>query len=149
MRTICLLAALLAGGWGGAHAAGEADIRELHIDPSTTRVAAIGKARLSLEPLKHAGGGFQGPYRVEVTMLPVGSESGQITITLPDASLHRLGSGGGGAVAFTGEAVSTDGNHSGVKGTATPSSGDGGAIRVRVDSKKGKLVFNTTYHLVR
>ena len=52
-------------------------------------------------------------------------------------------------MSFTGEAVSTDGNHSAVHGTATPSSGDGGAIRVRVESKKGKLVFNTMYHLVR
>ena len=149
MKQICsLLAVLLIAAWGSVRAAGPAELRELRIDPGTTRVAAIGKARLSVEPLARANGGFHGPYRVDVTMLPVGSESGQITITLSDANLHRLADGSG-AVPFTGEAVSTDGNHSAVHGTATPSSNDGGAIRVRVESKKGKLVFNTTYHLVR
>ena len=142
---------LLTMGWmvalGSVRAAGKADIREMQIDPSTTRVAAIGKARLSIETLKHEGGGFQGPYRVDVTMLPVGSEAGQLTITLSDADLDKLA--GGTAIQFTGQAVSKDGNHSDVRGTATPSAGDGGAIRVHVDSKKGKLVFNTKYRLVR
>ena len=146
-KTCCLLAVWCLGLLHGARAAGDADIRELHIDPSTTRVAAIGKARLSVEALTRQGGSFQGPYRVDVTMLPVGDEAGQLTIALSDANLHKLATGT--AIQFSGEAVSKEGNHSNVHGTATPSAGDSGAIRVKVEGKRGKLVFNTTYHLVR
>ena len=143
----CLLSLLLIGVAGSLRAAGDGEVKEMHIDPSTTRVAAIGQARLSVETLAHREGGFRGPYKVEVKMLPVGDEEGQFTITLSDANLRKLT--GGEEVSFTGEAVSQDGNHSEVRGTATPGSGDSGAIRVHVESKKGKLVFNTTYHLVR
>ena len=143
----CLPGVLLFGLWGNAWAAGDAAVKEMHIDPSSTRVAAIGKARLSVETLARQGGSFQGPYRVDVSMLPFGDEAGQLTITLPDANLRKLTEGK--AINFTGEAVSQDGNHSNVRGAATPSAGDTGAIRVHVDGKKGKLVFNTTYHLVR
>ena len=146
-KTCCWLVAWCLGLLGSAHAAGEANVRELHIEPSTTRVAAIGKARLSVEALTRQGENFQGPYRVEVTMLPVGDEAGQLTINVSEGNLHKLATGT--AIQFSGEAVSKEGNHSNVHGTATPSSGDGGAIRVKVDGKKGKLVFNTTYRLVR
>ena len=145
----CLLGLLLVGTGGNLRAAGEAAaVKEMHIDPSTTRVAAVGHAKLSVETLAHQDGGFRGPYKVDVTLLPVGNEAGQLTIALSDAKLHQL-TDGKGAVNFTGEALSQDGNHSDVRGTATPSSDAAGAIRVHVDSKKGKLVFNTTYHLVR
>ena len=145
-KTCCLLVVWGLGLLSRACATGDADIRELHIDPSTTRVAAIGKARLSVEALVRQGGNFQGPYRVDVTMLPVGDEAGQLTIALSDANLHKLTDGA--AIQFSGEANSKEGNHSDVHGTATPSSGDSGAIRVRVEGRRGKLVFNTTYHLV-
>ena len=144
----CCLVLLFVGLGNHALAAGDSAVKEMHLDPSTTRVAAVGHARLSVETLTHQGGGFQGPYRVDVTMLPVGDEAGQLTITLSDANLHKL-TDTKTAINFTGEAVSQDGNHSEVRGTATPSSADAGAIRVHVESKKGKLVFNTTYHLVR
>ena len=147
-KICCLLSFLLIGTTGGLRAAGDTAVKEMHIDPSTTRVAAIGHAKLSVETLTHEGGGFRGPYQVAVQMLPVGDEAGQLTINLSDAKLHQL-TDGKGAVNFTGEAVSQDGNHSEVRGTATPASADGGAIRVHVAGKKGNLVFNTTYHLVR
>ena len=54
-------------------------------------------------------------------------------------------------VRFTGQAVSQDGaDTSEVQGRATPTGGtDGGEIRIQVEGKKGKLIFHTTYHLVR
>ena len=132
---------------GTLHAAGDDAIKEMRIDPSDTRVAAIGKARLSVEPLVHADGTLRAPYKVEVSRLPVGDEEGQFTIKASDADLHKLTVGQ--SFQFSGQAVSKDGNTSEVHGTATPSSADGGVLKVRVDSKKGRLVFNTTYHLSR
>ena len=76
--------------------------------------------------------------------------TGQLTITLSNEALRKLAAGQ--AVDFSGQAASTNGNQSTVQGTATPAAGgsrDTGAIRVRIDSKKGKLVFKTTYHLVK
>ena len=146
-KLCCLLGLLLLGAGGSLRAAEDAAVKEMHIEPSTTRVAVVGHAQLSVQTLAHQGEAFRGPYKVEVRMLPVGDEAGELTINLSDANLHKLTNGQ--EVSFTGEAVAEDGNHSEVRGTATPSSGEGGAIRVHVASKKGKLVFNTTYHLVR
>ena len=123
--------------------------RELRID-SSTAPAPIGKAHLSVDALTRGGGdSWQGGYKVDVTPLSFASEQGKLTITLSNESLRKLTAGQ--AVDFSGQANSTNGNQSGVQGTATPADGskDTGAIRVRINSKKGKLVFKTTYHLVK
>ena len=124
--------------------------RELRIDSATTSVP-LGKARLSVDALTHGGKGdtWQGGYKVEVSPLSFASEEGELTITLPVESFRKLA--GGHPAEFNGQAVSTKGNNSSVQGTATPAGGgkDTGAINVRINSKKGKLVFKTTYHLVR
>lgn len=132
----------------------DAPVRELRIDPATTGVP-FGKAKLSVEPLvrdaKGKGGGdsLQANYKVEVSPISLASEEGSLTISVSSETLRKLAEGQ--PVDFTGQAVSTSGSRSSVQGTATPSKADKdtGAIRVRIDSKKGKLVFNTTYHLVR
>ena len=128
----------------------EAPARELRIDPATTN-APLGKAHLNVETLTHgAGDAWQGGYKVDVTPLSFAGEQGKLTITLSNEALRKLAAGQ--AVDFSGQAASTNGNQSTVQGTATPAAGgsrDTGAIRVRIDSKKGKLVFKTTYHLVK
>ncbi len=125
-------------------------MRELRIDPSTTGVP-LGRAKLSVDTLKHAGKGegLQAGYKVEVSPISLASEEGNLTISVSNETLRKLADGQ--QVDFTGEAVSTGGDHSAVRGTATPAkdSKDTGAIRVHIDSKKGKLVFKTTYHLTR
>ena len=128
-------------------AADGSDVKGMRIEPASTSVAVIGKARLSVEPLTRGEGGLHAPYKVEVTGLPTKGEEGEFTITLSKADFDQLASGH--ALDFGGKAHSSDGNTSTVRGTASPSSGDGGAIKVKVDSKKGKLVFNTTYRLTR
>lgn len=132
---------------GGLRAVGGSDIKSMSIEPATTRVAVVGKARLSVEPLVRGDGGLHAPYKVDVSGLPTGGEQGQFTITLAAADFDKLA--GGKSLNFGGRAVSQDGNTSTVRGTATPSSGDGGALKVKVESRKGKLVFNTTYRLAR
>ncbi len=126
----------------------DAPPRELRIESATTSVP-LGKAKLSVDALTRKGDAWQGGYTVDVSPLSFAGEKGQLTINLPGESVRKLT--GGQAVDFSGEADSTNGNHSTVQGTATPAGGskDSGAIRVRIDSKKGRLVFKTTYHLVK
>ena len=148
---LLLLAACCALCLGEARG-GEAAVRELRIDPATTGVP-LGKAKLSVDPLVRAEGkgkdGLQGNYKVEVSPISLASEDGSLTVAVTSEALRKLA--GGQPVDFTGQAVSTSGSQSAVQGTATPSKDnkDTGAIRVRIDSKKGKLVFKTTYHLVK
>ena len=130
-----------------ARAAEGGDIKGLRLEPATTKVALIGKARLSVDPLTRGDGGLHAPYKVDVSGLPTGSEHGQFKIAVSGADFDKLAAGQ--AVNFSGQAVSSEGNQSSVHGTATPSGKDGGAIKVKVDSKKGKLVFNTTYKVTR
>ena len=130
----------------------DAAVRELRLDPATTGVP-LGKAKLSVDPLTRSegkgGGSWQAHYKVEVSPVSLASEEGSLTVAVSDETLRKLV--GGQPVDFTGQAVSTGGSKSAVQGTATPAkdSKDTGAIRVRIDSKKGRLVFKTTYHLVK
>jgi hypothetical protein len=122
-------------------------VRQLRIDPSTTKVI-VGHARLSVDPLTRSGGSFGGGYRVEVSPLPIGNESGKLSVNLSDGELAKLAAGE--AIDFTGEAVSTQGNNSAVRGSATPAAGgNSGTLRVHIASRKGNLVFLTAYHLER
>ena len=125
----------------------DAAVRELRIEPSTTGVP-LGKAHLTVDPLTHGRDGLQGGYKVDVSPMSFASEQGRLTISASGETLRKLAEGQ--EVSFTGQAVSTGGNTSSVQGTATPGKEkDGGSIRVRIDSKKGKLVFKTTYRLVK
>ena len=122
-------------------------VRQLRIDPSSTQVL-VGEARLSVNPLTRGDDGLSGSYRVEVSPIPIGNEAGKLSIKLSDDDLRRLT--GGETIDFTGQAVSTSGNRSEVRGTATPRGSSGsGALRIHIASKKGKLVFRTSYHLDR
>lgn len=124
--------------------------RELRIDPGTTDVP-LGEARLNVEPLVRVSGkdSLQTAYRVDITPWTFKSEAGRFSVDISDADLRRLADGA--PVHFAGQAVSRDGsNTSAVQGRASPVPGqDGGTLRVQVDGKKGKLVFHTTYHLVK
>ncbi len=146
----CLLAFCVVFCLGlGTTRAEDAPVRELRIEPATTGVP-LGKARLSVDALvRGKGDGLQAGYKVEVSPISLASEEGSLTISVSNEMLRKLADGQ--PVDFTGQAVSTSGNNSAVRGTATPSKDgkDTGTIRVHIDSKKGKLVFKTTYHLVR
>ena len=125
-------------------------MRELHIDPATTGVP-LGKAKLSVDPLVRSkeGGGLQAHYKVDVSPISLASEEGSLVISVTSETLRKLADGN--PVDFSGQATSTGGSKSAVQGTATPAKDnkEAGSIRVKIDSKKGKLVFKTTYQLVR
>ena len=132
-----------------AEAPAATSVRQLRIETSTAQVI-VGRARLSVDPLTHTGSTMSGSYKVEVSPIPVGNEEGKLSVKVTDDDLRKLANGQ--TVQFTGQAVSTSGNTSEVRGTATPAGGgggDSGALRIHIASKKGKLVFNTSYHLDR
>ncbi len=142
-----LLVVLMMGGAASLHPAdAPAAVRQLRIEPSTAKVL-VGHARLSVDPLTRSIGGLSGDYKVEVSPVPVGNESGKLSVNVSEDDLRRLASGQ--SIQFTGQAASAQGNTSEVRGTATPTggSGDSGALRIHIASKKGQLVFNTSYHL--
>ena len=123
-------------------------VSQFQLAPSTAKVA-VGKARLSVETLTRSGEGFVGGYKVEVSPIPVGNESGQLAVRVSDEELQKLA--GGQEIRFKGTATNTKGDHSEVSGTATPAGkeGDSGAVHIRIKSKKGSVSFDTTYKLVR
>ena len=101
-----------------------------------------------MDPLTRSGDGLSGTYKVEVSPIPVGSESGKLSVNVSGDDLRRLAQGE--TIQFSGQAVNTQGSSSAVRGTATPKGNSGsGALRVHIASKKGKLVFDTSYHLDR
>ena len=152
MKTLlpCLFAAWAVAACATPLRAEEALPSQLRIEPATTSVP-LGKARLGVDPLTRPakGDAWQGNYTVEVSPLSFASEQGRLTINVSNEAFHRLAAGQ--PIDFSGQADSASGNRSTVQGTATPAGGgkDSGAINVRINSKKGKLVFKTTYHLVK
>ena len=147
-RPLLLLAMLLTCGAATLRPADAPPaVRQLRIDPSTTKVV-VGHARLSVDPLTRSGDGLSGTYKVEVSPFPIGNESGKLTVNVSGDDLRRLARGE--TIQFSGQAVNTQGNSSAVRGTATPAGNSGdGALRVHIASQKGKLVFDTSYHLDR
>lgn len=137
-------------GMGAASRAGDAPaFRELRVATSTAGVI-VGHAKLTVDallPPAGGGDGLSGGYRVDVTPVPIGSEAGKLSIAVKAAELRRLAAGA--AVQFTGKAVSKEGKNSRVSGTATPSGTDGGKLEIEVADYRGKLLFKTSYRLVR
>ncbi len=126
-------------------------VREMHIEPATTGIP-LGHARLSVDPLTHSAHKetMDADYKVDITPFASQSEAGRFSVALSGADLHRLADGE--QISFAGQAVSQDGsNTSTLQGRATPTAGhpDGGDLRLQIEGKKGKLVFHTTYRLIK
>ena len=101
-------------------------MRQLRIDPSSTKVL-VGRAHLSVDPLTRSGSGLSGTYKLEVSPVPIGNESGKLSVDVSGDDLRRLAQGE--TVQFSGQAVSAQGNRSEVRGTATPKGNGEGALQ--------------------
>jgi hypothetical protein len=119
--------------------------RKLLIDPSSTPVR-LGKATLTVGPLKHRDGNYVGNYQLKVRPYFFKSETGSLILSASEDSVRRLQSGR--AIDFTGKALTReDGTTHVVLGRATPLSGDRGIVTFSiVTEKNAKIIFKTLYH---
>lgn len=120
--------------------------------PEPRRSLTIAECELSLTlakvtlvpgPLTPQGDLYTGSYQVRVSPLPLGNESGRLSVRVPEEALRRLERGQ--TVSFTGEAVNQRGVSRQVAARATPSGPDGGRVHLRITANGRKLVFDTGY----
>lgn len=120
--------------------------RLLVIERSFTRVSAA-KATLTIDPLVRMGETFAGKYRVKVTPFFFKSETGNLEIFVPEASIAKVRKGE--AVEITGTAL-TDGENvkRKVNAKATPAGENHGELKVWFVADNNEMVFQTSYRLV-
>lgn len=140
------LALALALAWAaGVHAQAPELPRELRIERSTAPASLGLKATLTLGPLKRQGSQYAGNYQLTTSPLPLANEKGSLQVTLAPDALHRLNTRR--PIEFTGKATSDGGDPRTIKGVATPTRANGGAIQMDIKSDRLKLRFATTYRL--
>ena len=102
-------------------------------------------ARVTLVPgtLTPQGDLYTGSYQVRVLPLPIGNESGRMSVRVPEEALRRLERGQ--TVTFTGEAVNQRGLRRQVDARATPSGPDAGRVHLRITADGRRLVFDADY----
>lgn len=103
----------------------------------------LGKVTLLPGPLTPQGELYTGSYQVRVSPLPIGNESGQLSVRVPEEALRRLERGQ--TVSFTGEAVNQQGQRRLVNARAMPSGPDAGRVHLRITVNGRRLVFDTGY----
>jgi hypothetical protein len=125
----------------------ESTSRRMFVDPSSTTVS-LGKAKLTVSPLSLKEASYVGDYQLKVTPYFFKSQKGALTLVPTGDAVAQLSQGK--AVEFTGKATnSTDGTMKVVKGKATPSAPDKGAVTFSITTENGEMIFNTTYHLAK
>jgi hypothetical protein len=111
---------------------------------SSSRVK-LGKADLTLTPLKPKSDMYVGDYRLRVVPYFFKNEEGSLVLTAPQESYHRLAQGS--AVEFNGVATNKkDGKRKIVIGKIIPLTSDRGRVTFSVATENGEMVFNTLYH---
>jgi len=125
----------------------ETENRVLMIDLCSTSVPG-GKATLMISPLKPKSDVFGGDYQMKVTPYFFKGESGKLAINVPREAFAKAAQGM--AVDITGTATShgeTKVRH--IDATATPADSDHGALTLSFLVGDRKMVFNTSYHIVK
>ena len=103
----------------------------------------VGSVTLTTGVLKRAGDHFSTTYEAKVWPWFFWSETGSISITLPQADLEKLARGE--RVEFTGEAFNYKNKPRKVTGRAERINGATGKIKVRIGVDDTELIFNGTY----
>ena len=150
MKRITVLLALLAAGWGDAHAAptltnSAAENRVLMIDSSSMPVDA-GKATLIIGPLQRTNGVYTGDYKLKVFPWFLKSEKGRLAIVVSDASLAEAGQGK--VVTITGTATTSGkgGKCRPITAIATPVDMEHGTLKLWFTAGNRKMIFTPAYH---
>jgi hypothetical protein len=150
MKRISILLALLAGTWGGAHAApaltnSVAAGRVLMIDSSSMPVDA-GKATLIIGPLQRTNGVYTGDYKLKVFPWFLKNENGRLAIVVSDESLAEAGQGKVVTIAGTATTSGKSGRTRPVAAIATPVNGDHGTLKLSFMAGTRKMNFEPAYH---
>ncbi len=119
--------------------------RRMFIDPSSSSVA-LGKAKLIVSPLVQKNGTiYAGDYQLKVTPYFFKSQKGGLVLVSSGDLVGKLSQGK--AVEFTGKATNiADGTGKFVRGKATPTTPDHGAVTFSILTDNGEMVFDTFYH---
>ena len=119
--------------------------RRMFIDPSSSSVS-LGKVKLIVSPLVQKNETvYTGDYQVKVTPYFFKSQKGGLVLVSSGDLVAKLSQGK--AVEFTGKATNiADGTSKIVRGKATPSTPDQGAVTFSILTDNGEMVFNTFYH---
>jgi len=105
----------------------------------------VGRVTLTTTAFVRAGDSWSATYDASVFPWAFWSEHGDISISLPEADLARLGQGE--TVNFTGDAKNHKGRPREVTGRAEPTDATTGRIKVRIRVDGVELVFNGGYTL--
>jgi hypothetical protein len=150
MKLPYLLMALLALTWSvfAAPLSTNASNIVLIVDRSSAAVGGGGKATLSIEPLKGTADIFEADYRVKVSPYFFKSETGRLAIVISGEAF--AGATKSVPVELTGTAT-TDGETRPrrIDITAVPADDKGGSLKIVFMAGDRKVVFNTTYRIVR
>lgn len=119
----------------------------MFVEPSATSVS-LGKAKLKVSPLTPKEGAYVGDYQLQVTPYFFKSQKGPLTLFPAAGFLSRLSEGK--PVEFIGKAInSADNTVKIVKGKATPSGADKGAVTFSIATDNGEMQFQTTYRFAK
>jgi hypothetical protein len=150
MKRITVLLALLATGWGDAHAApapanSAPANRILMIDSSSMPVAA-GKATLIIGALLRTNGVYAGDYMLKVFPYFLKNEKGRLAIVVSDESLAEASRGK--TVTITGTATTSGpgGRTRHIDATATPADINHGTLKLWFTAGNRKMIFSPAYH---
>jgi hypothetical protein len=117
------------------------------IQPASASLAG-GKAHLTTTGLQRTGGKYAGNYQLKVVPYFFKSESGTLSVVVPDELLRKLVDGK--AVSFAGKAVTSGSKTTrAVRVKATPAAADAakGSMTISIPTENGELVFATEYTL--
>ncbi|HVT72912.1 MAG TPA: hypothetical protein VHD61_07230 [Lacunisphaera sp.] len=140
---LCLLFAFVAAGALPADTtqpAGDWDV--VTVPPMKTSIY-IGSVTLTAGVFHREGDTFATTYEAKVRPWFFWSETGRITITLPQAELVKLARGE--RVTFTGQATNHRNKPRRVTGQADRIDAASGKIKVRIEADGFELVFNGSY----
>ena len=150
MKLPCLLMALLVLPWAGfadSPSVNESNI-VLIIDRSSAAVAGGGKATLSIDPLKGTAEIYEADYQVKVSPYFFKSETGRLAIVISNEAF--AGASKSIPVELTGTATTKGESRARrINVTAIPTDNRCGSLKISFMAGDRKIVFNTTYRIVR
>jgi hypothetical protein len=151
IKRMLILLALLAAGWGQAQSSklptnSAAANRILMVD-SSSMLLTLGKATLTIGPLRLTNGVYTGNYKVKVFPYFLKNDRGRLAIIASDESIAQINVGKITEISAT--AISSkDGRSRPIATTVTPADINHGTLKVYFTVGDRKMIFEPAYHFV-